>query len=56
MAGVRDITPGFAQECFGKLYTKAEDQNAAIRFDYTEENIAAVLMIGIIAESKRPAI
>jgi hypothetical protein len=55
MAGVRDITPGFAQECFGKLRNEAKRMNSTIRFEYVEADIQNILLSGIKAERERPA-
>jgi hypothetical protein len=50
MAGVRDITPGFAQECFGKLHLEANKRGARIKFQHTEKTLAPILLNGIKAE------
>ena len=50
MAGVKDITPGFAQECFGKLQLVANRRGARIKFSYTEKTLAPIILNGIKAE------
>ena len=50
MAGVRDITPGFAQECFGKLHLVANKRGARIKFEHANKTIAPIILSGIKAE------
>ena len=51
MAGVKDITPGFAQECFGKLYVIAKEKKSAIEFSHVDnDGMATIIMNGILAE------
>jgi hypothetical protein len=49
MAGVKDITPGFAYECFGKLYLEANKRGARIKFNKASKEIEPTLLSGIKA-------
>lgn len=54
MAGVRDISPGFAQECFGKLQIEAEKQNSILIFRHTKEELSKIILSGIKAQKRPP--
>lgn len=49
MAGVKDLTPGFAYECFGRLYLKANKEGARIKFEHTEDYLKGILLSGVKA-------
>jgi hypothetical protein len=49
MAGVKDLTPGFAYECFGKLYLEANARGSRIKFDHVESYLKGILISGVKA-------
>lgn len=52
MAGVKQITPGFARECFGLLYLVAVQNNCTIYFSHTPKEIRPILLQGIASAIK----
>ncbi len=54
MAGVKEVTPGFAIECFGKLYLAASKQGCQIKFKSTPKEIKPVLR-NAISQACKPA-
>lgn len=49
MAGVKDLSPGFAQECFGKLYLEANKRGTRVSFQHTSKTLAPLVLQGIKA-------
>jgi hypothetical protein len=49
MAGVRDVTPGFAYEAFGMLYLAANRRGARIKFENVDEELKSVVLSGVKA-------
>lgn len=49
LAGVKDMTGGFAFECFGKLYNEAKDREAEIYFKGTKPELKPILLTAIRA-------
>ena len=50
MAGIKDVTPGFAFECFGMLYLSANRRGARFKFENVKEpSMKKVLLSGVKA-------
>jgi hypothetical protein len=49
MAGIKEVTPGFAYECFGKLYLEANRKGARIQFSDASEDVGPILLSGVEA-------
>lgn len=47
MAGVKEITPGFAQEAFGNLYLIANQRRSRIKFTHASTKIKPILLAGV---------
>jgi hypothetical protein len=52
MAGIKDITPGFAYECFGKLYLEANKRGSRIKFTHTPKHLRPIVLSGIKAATR----
>lgn len=48
MAGVHDLSVGFADECFGKLYLSAQRRESKIKFDMVKAPIRVIIRKGIM--------
>lgn len=49
MAGVKDLTAGFAYECFGKLYLTANSRGARIKFSHVDSDLKPIVLSGVRA-------
>ncbi len=49
MAGVKEVTPGFARECFGELYIIAASRGCQIKFTSVPDDLKPILRSGIAA-------
>ena len=49
MAGVKEVTPGFARECFGELYILAVSRGCQIKFTSVPDHLKPVLRNGVAA-------
>ena len=47
MAGVKEVSAGFARECFGYLYLEANKAGARIKFSCVEDSLRMILLKGI---------
>jgi hypothetical protein len=47
MAGVKEVTPGFALEAFGKLYIDAKKRGARIEFSHASKVVRPVLLSSV---------
>lgn len=52
MAGVKKVSIGFSEECFGLLYLHANSIGARIKFDSVDAKIKPILLSGIQASLK----
>lgn len=49
LAGIKDVTPGFAFECFGMLYRSAQRRNSKIKFSNVKDNLKPIVLSGVAA-------
>jgi len=47
MTGVKNISEGFAYECFGPLYLEAKRNNIKLTFPSLDEELQPILLMGI---------
>lgn len=47
MKGVKDVTPGFANEAFGKLYLESRKRGASFKFFGTDDVLKPIILRGI---------